>query len=455
VEWLLDEPARTHLQSYVQAGVVAFLFGRGADGATCACDAAGDGVTNPAAINGNTGTSLNADDDGGFFRQKAVAYYGAGAIPLPNGGGGGGATVISPGPNITLTGASQPFTWTAAQGATGYAVYAGSSAGAYNYFSSLFTGTSGTVTGLPTNGSTVWIRLWTNFSGTWQFIDYQYTSATGGGGGATMVSPAPNTTLGGASQTFVWTTAAGATQYAIYAGSSVGAYNYFSGLLSGTSGNVTGLPTNGSTVWIRLWTNFGGTWQFIDYPYTAVTGGGGGSPATMTSPAPGSALAGASQAFSWTSAQGTTGYAIYAGSSVGAYNYFSGLFSSASGNVTGVPTNGSTVWIRLWTNFSGSWQFIDYQYMAANGGGGVSPATMISPAPGSNIGGTVNFTWTTAAGTTGYGLYVGTTPGGYNVFAGLTNSNMQSVANVPSGTLYVRLWTNFASGWQFVDYSYQ
>jgi len=84
VEWLLDEPARTHLQAYAQAGVVAFLFGRGADGATCACDAAGDGVTNPSAINGNTLTSIKADDDGGFFGQKAAAYYTTGAVGLPN-----------------------------------------------------------------------------------------------------------------------------------------------------------------------------------------------------------------------------------------------------------------------------------------------------------------------------------------------------------------------------------
>jgi hypothetical protein len=82
VEWLLDEPARTHLRDYVNAGVVAFLFGRGADGATCSCDANGDGVTNPSPINGNTGLSLNSDDDGGFFRQKAQAYYQAGAMAL-------------------------------------------------------------------------------------------------------------------------------------------------------------------------------------------------------------------------------------------------------------------------------------------------------------------------------------------------------------------------------------
>jgi hypothetical protein len=82
VEWLLDDPGRAHLQAYVQAGVIALLFGRGADGVTCNCDANNDGVTNPAPINGNNLASLNADDDGGFFDQKSAAYYAAGALPL-------------------------------------------------------------------------------------------------------------------------------------------------------------------------------------------------------------------------------------------------------------------------------------------------------------------------------------------------------------------------------------
>jgi hypothetical protein len=86
VEWLLDEPARTHLQDYVNAGVVAFLFGGGASGVTCPCDAQGDGVTNPAPINGNNLTSLSSDDDGGFFDQKAALYYSTGAVPLAAGG---------------------------------------------------------------------------------------------------------------------------------------------------------------------------------------------------------------------------------------------------------------------------------------------------------------------------------------------------------------------------------
>jgi hypothetical protein len=104
-EWLLDEPARTHLTAYRGAGVVAFLFGGGASGVSCACNGQNDGVTNPAPINGNTlaseaaaaGTAPSqvmrgttptlvtpyaADDDGGFFRWKAWQYYQTGAMPL-------------------------------------------------------------------------------------------------------------------------------------------------------------------------------------------------------------------------------------------------------------------------------------------------------------------------------------------------------------------------------------
>jgi len=81
VQWLLG--SRAHLQDYVDAGYVGFLFGGGAEGTTCACDAQHDGVTNPAPINGNTRASLSADDDGGLFRSLTAAYYRAGAIALP------------------------------------------------------------------------------------------------------------------------------------------------------------------------------------------------------------------------------------------------------------------------------------------------------------------------------------------------------------------------------------
>lgn len=107
-ERLLDEPSRALLTSYRDAGVVAFLFGGGAAGTTCACDAQNDGVTNPAATNGNAivselatantppslvvrGTTPTlvtphaANDDGGFLRWRAWKYYQDGRLPLAGG----------------------------------------------------------------------------------------------------------------------------------------------------------------------------------------------------------------------------------------------------------------------------------------------------------------------------------------------------------------------------------
>ena len=83
VQWLLGHDGRKHLASLARAGALAFLFGGGADGTTCACDNRGDGVTNPPPITGNDRASYSADDDGGYFRHQARAYYHGGALPLP------------------------------------------------------------------------------------------------------------------------------------------------------------------------------------------------------------------------------------------------------------------------------------------------------------------------------------------------------------------------------------
>jgi hypothetical protein len=83
VQWLLGNGARARLHAYAAAGFAGFLFGRGADGATCACDAAKDGITNPAALGGNTRRSLSADDDGGYFKAQVRSYYEGGAVTLP------------------------------------------------------------------------------------------------------------------------------------------------------------------------------------------------------------------------------------------------------------------------------------------------------------------------------------------------------------------------------------
>lgn len=83
VEWLLGDDGWSRLRPYISAGVVALLFGRGADGATCACDANGDGVSNPPPINGNLRVAVSSDDDGGYFDERRAAFADSPGLPLP------------------------------------------------------------------------------------------------------------------------------------------------------------------------------------------------------------------------------------------------------------------------------------------------------------------------------------------------------------------------------------
>lgn len=89
----------------------------------------------------------------------------------------------------------------------------------------------------------------------------------------------------------------------------------------------------------------------------------------------------------------------------------------------------------------------------------IAKASMISPVPGSTIrGGVATFTWSAGSGAQEYFLYVGTRPGSNNILGLSTGTNRSlTVYNMPrdGGTLYVRLWTRFSTGWGYTDYTYR
>jgi hypothetical protein len=85
-----------------------------------------------------------------------------------------------------------------------------------------------------------------------------------------MTSPTPGSRLTGGQATFAWAAATGATQYYLYVGTTQGSQNIYGGSQAlALSRTVAGLPTNGTAVWVRLWTrNSAGTWSYNDYSYT-------------------------------------------------------------------------------------------------------------------------------------------------------------------------------------------
>src|SRR5208283_2456974 len=210
------------------------------------------------------------------------------------------------------------------------------------YASGEVTATSVTPGNLPTNGETLHARLFTVYGSTQVYIDYTFTAATQ----AALTAPAPSSVLTGPEVTFDWTAAPGATGYAFRIGTTVGANNiYASGEVTATSVTPENLPTNGETLYVRLFTVYGSSQVYIDYTFTAYA-----QPAVLTSPAPSSVLTGPEVTFVFTDDPGATGYALRIGTTVVANNiYASGEVTATSVTPDNLPTNGETLHVRLFT----------------------------------------------------------------------------------------------------------
>ena len=102
---------------------------------------------------------------------------------------------------------------------------------------------------------------------------------TGSGATPSITSPTPGSTLSGSSQTFYWAAnGVSVTEWWLYIGTSTGLDDiYDSGSLgTATSHTVNGLPTNGSTLHVRLWYMTATKWYYEDYTYTAASSASSG-----------------------------------------------------------------------------------------------------------------------------------------------------------------------------------
>jgi hypothetical protein len=103
----------SHVTELVQAGIVGAIFAPGNAGNTSYTDSDSDGVVNPTSFCTTDGTSSGqicnnhaasvADDDGGFIRMSAQAYY---ANPTLLSGGGGGVATVTPTPTASTVAAT-------------------------------------------------------------------------------------------------------------------------------------------------------------------------------------------------------------------------------------------------------------------------------------------------------------------------------------------------------------
>jgi hypothetical protein len=163
---------------------------------------------------------------------------------------------------------------------------------------------------------------------------------------------------------FTWTTGTGATQYNLWLGlSGPGSSSlYTSGWLAITSATAPSLPSKGTTIYARLYSDVDGIVEYNDYTYTEATS----TPATMISPAQGNTLGVSSVMFNWTAGTLITNYALWLGTNGPGSSslYASPLSAATSVTVPKLPANGVKVYARLFSEGSGGIQYVDYTYTA-------------------------------------------------------------------------------------------
>jgi N-acetylneuraminic acid mutarotase len=181
-------------------------------------------------------------------------------------------SLTTPAPGTTLSGSTATFAWSnpgnhAARfvlrlGTTGF--------GSMDVYSpSPTTATTAQVSAIPTNGAKLYARLWYYLNGTWKYVDARYTEA-GTPTPPAFTTPQPGSTLPGSTVTFTWNPGNIATRFVLRLGTTgLGSSDVYSGAsTTGTSVQLTTVPTNGAKLYARLWYYLNGNWQYVDATYT-------------------------------------------------------------------------------------------------------------------------------------------------------------------------------------------
>jgi hypothetical protein len=122
-----------------------------------------------------------------------------------------------------------------------------------------------------TDGSTVYVTLYSLVGAQWLGNSYTYTAYNASGALGVMQTPTPGSILSGNIATFTWSAGTGATAYWLDIGSVPGGNQYYQ---SGNLGNVLtttvySLPIDGSTIYATLYSYVGGQWLSTAYTYVS------------------------------------------------------------------------------------------------------------------------------------------------------------------------------------------
>lgn len=391
---------------------------------------------------------------------QSNSYWFTTALP---GSGPRAAILTSHANGSTFSTTSVNLAWDQGTSVTKYVLWVGSTPDGYDlYAADEGTGVSRSVT-VPGDGRRIYVTLHSLISGAYQSNSYFFTATTSAPAqAAQLISPSPanGTTLSSTTLNLAWDNGTSASQFALWVGNSPQGYDIYAGS-EGTNHakTISSLPSDGRPIYVTLWSLINGSYQSSSYWFITQNTATTTNKARMTTPSTnasnltGSTYNGA-QTFNWDAGLGVTSYALWIGSSPNSYDLYSGVEVTTSKTVN-LPTDGRKLHVTLWSLISGAYQKNCYYYTApvvSTGKAAVTAPTNLSTLTGT----TLNLNWSAGSGVTGYALWVGRKPGGYEVYSGVETGSQKQVA-VPAdgGPIYVTLWSLINGSYQSNEYIYQ
>ena len=354
--------------------------------------------------------------------------------------------MIYPTANAADVVTTRPFEWTAVQDADAYILYVGTTPGGYDVLADgLLTQTTRVVTtSLPAN-VTLYAQVLARVDGVWRnstAVPFTARQST-----ATMIYPTANATGVVTTRAFEWTAVPDADAYILHIGTAPDTWNVLAaGLLTQTTHLVTTTLPTGVTLYVRVGSRVGGSWQYsASIPFTAAP-----ATATMIYPTANATNVLTTRAFEWTAVSGADAYILHIGTAPDTWDVVAaGLLTQTTYLVSATLPTDRTLYVRVGSRVSGNWSYSASIPFTA----GRLAATMIYPtANATGIVTTRAFEWTAVTGADAYILHIGTAPDTWNVLAAglLTQTTHLVTTTLPTGvTLYVRVGSRVGGVWQY------
>ena len=281
--------------------------------------------------------------------------------------------ISSPNSGSIFSSSSVPFILNNnGQVVTNWNLRVGSNFGADNLANRSAAGSSSSITvhHLPTDSTTIFVRLQYKENGIWKIAnDYTYT-ASPSLTLPTITSPVSGSTLTSSSEIFTLdNNGLTITNWNIRLGTSLGSYDLANRFAAGSSTqiSVTDLPTDSSPIFVRLQYKENGVWKVAnDFIYTA------SMPLlspSITYPSSGSMLTSSTVNFLLdNNGRPLTNWYLSVGSSLGANDIANRFAANTSTSITinNLPTDGRETFVRLQYKEYGIWKTAeDYTYTAA------------------------------------------------------------------------------------------